>query len=42
MLKIDEVENIRVPSGNESGAWQGFWELGAIYKVEFQKQLLTR
>ena len=28
MLKISEVENIRVPSGNESGAWQGFWEPG--------------
>lgn len=28
MLKISEVENIREPSGDESGAWQGFWELG--------------
>ncbi|MEI4771944.1 hypothetical protein WAX74_20290 [Psychrobacillus sp. FJAT-51614] len=28
MLKISEVENIRVPSGNETGAWQGFWEPG--------------
>lgn len=28
MLNISEFENIRVPSGNESGAWQGFWEPG--------------
>lgn len=28
MLKISEFENIKIPSGNEAGAWRGFWEPG--------------
>lgn len=30
LLDINKVENIRVPSGNESGAWQGYWEPGGF------------
>lgn len=30
LLDIKKTTNIRVPSGNESGAWQGYWEPGGF------------
>ncbi|MBC2335762.1 hypothetical protein HBP54_10210 [Listeria welshimeri] len=30
LLDIQKTTNIRVPSGNESGAWQGLWEPGGF------------
>ncbi|WP_257963782.1 hypothetical protein [Carnobacterium maltaromaticum] len=30
LLDIKKATNIRVPSGNESGAWQGYWEPGGF------------
>ncbi|WP_438757897.1 hypothetical protein [Enterococcus sp. AZ126] len=34
LLDINKVDGLRVPTGNEAGAWQGLWEPGG----EFQKQ----
>jgi len=28
LLEITNAKNIRVPSGNEAGAWQGYWVPG--------------
>ncbi|KGL44145.1 hypothetical protein [Listeria newyorkensis] len=30
LLNIEKVNNIRIPSGNESGAWQGYWLPGGF------------
>ncbi len=30
LLDINKVDGLRVPAGNESGAWQGLWEPGGF------------
>ncbi|MFS7390147.1 hypothetical protein AB6884_11830 [Carnobacterium maltaromaticum] len=30
LLDINKVDGLRVPTGNESGAWQGLWEPGGF------------
>nr|WP_228464735.1 hypothetical protein [Listeria seeligeri] len=30
LLDINKMDGIRIPTGNESGAWQGFWEPGGF------------
>ncbi|EAD3240397.1 hypothetical protein EA840_14645, partial [Listeria monocytogenes] len=32
LLDINRVDGIRIPTGNESGAWQGLWEPGGFTK----------
>lgn len=30
LLDINKIDGIRIPTGNESGAWQGLWEPGGF------------
>jgi hypothetical protein len=30
LVDINKVDGLKVPTGNESGAWQGLWESGVF------------